>query len=137
MTDSADFLGRGWSFPPRVDSATGRFVMSEGEEDIKESIYIIIMTKLGERAMLPEFGSDIHNHIFDMPDSESVYMMELEILKALSYWEPRIIEVTVSIDIDNIANGRVDIDIGYVVRATNNPNNLVFPYYLYEGVGLE
>ncbi len=137
MAGSADFLGKGWSFPPRVDSATGRFVMSEGEEDIKEAIYIIIMTKLKERAMMPEFGCDIHNHIFDLPDTESIYMMELEILKALSYWEPRIIDVTVSVDTDDIVNGKVVIDIGYVVRATNNPNNLVFPYYLYEGVGLE
>jgi hypothetical protein len=31
----------------------------------------------------------------------------------------------------------VILNIGYTVRATNNPNNLVFPYYLYEGVGTE
>ncbi len=132
-----DFLGRGWSFPPRVDSATGRFVMCDGEEDIRQSVYIIVMTKLKERAMMPEFGCDIHSYVFDLPDSSTTSMVELEILKALSYWEPRIIEVSAEIDTEDIKNGKLVVNIEYVVRATNNPNNLVFPYYLFEGVGTE
>ncbi len=137
MVGADDFLGKGWSFPPRVDSTTGRFVMCEGEEDIKQAIYIIVMTRMQERAMMPEFGCNIHNYVFDLPDSETITMMELEILKALSYWEPRIVDVSVDVDTNDINNGRLNVEINYTVRSTNNPNNLVFPYYLYEGVGLE
>ncbi len=137
MANANDFLGRGLSFPPRVDSATGRFIMCEGEDDIKEAIYIIVMTRLGERAMMPEFGSDLHSFVFDLPDSDAMTMIETEILKALAYFEPRVIDVSVDVDDEEISNGKIIIDINYVVRATNNPNNLVFPYYLYEGVGLE
>ncbi len=137
MADGNNFLGRGWSFPPRVDAATGRFIMCEGEDDIREAIYIIVMTRLSERAMMPEFGCDVHSYVFDLPDSDTTTMMETEILKALSYWEPRVVDVSVEVDDEELYKGKVIIEINYVVRATNNPNNLVFPYYLYEGVGLE
>ncbi len=137
MDNTNDFLGRGISFPPRVDPRTGRFIMSEGEQDIKESIYLIIMTKTNERAMMPEFGCDIHNYVFDLVDEYSTTMMSTEILKALTYWEPRIVDIDVKVDKNEISKGKVILDISYTVRATNNPNNLVFPYYLYEGVGTE
>ena len=40
-----EFLGTGFSFPVMPDAATGRFMSSSFEEDIKEAIYIILMTK--------------------------------------------------------------------------------------------
>lgn len=52
MEDSRAFLGRGFAFPPEVDPVTGKFRMAEGEEDIRQAIYIILMTRLKERAML-------------------------------------------------------------------------------------
>ena len=56
MDSSRAFLGKGFAFPPEVDPVTGHFRMAEGEEDIRQAIYIILMTRLKERAMLPEFG---------------------------------------------------------------------------------
>ena len=46
MSDATMFLGKGFQFPPRVDATTGRFVMSEGEEDIQEAIFLILKTRL-------------------------------------------------------------------------------------------
>lgn len=137
MEKSPDFLGRGWNFPPRVDKVTGLFVMVEGSEDIKQAIKIILMTRFNERAMLPNFGSSLHDYVFDMPDASSVALLKNEIVSALVRWEPRIIEIEVNVDISNINSGMVILNVSYVERNTNNPNNLVFPYYLYEGVGLE
>jgi phage baseplate assembly protein W len=137
MEYTEEFLGRGWSFPPRVDPVTGRFVMCSGEEDIKQSVYIILMTRLSERAMLPDFGSDLHNFVFELPDAASMALLRNEVVSALIRWEPRIINVSAEIDTTKIVDGKVLLDVSYTVRATNNPNNLVFPYYLYEGVGVE
>jgi phage baseplate assembly protein W len=111
--------------------------MCSGEEDIRQSIYIILMTRLSERAMLPDFGSDLHDYVFELPDAASMALLRNEVVSALIRWEPRIIEVAVDIDTTKIMDGKVILDISYTVRATNNPNNLVFPYYLYEGVGVE
>lgn len=135
MNSSKDFLGRGFAFPPRIDSATGQFVMAESEEDIRQSIYIILMTRMKERAMLPDFGCNLHEYIFEVPDSEFEVEIGNEIVEALTKYEPRIINVEVRVDTKNLTDGMIYLNIDYTVRATNNPNNLVFPYYLMEGVG--
>ena len=135
MDRSKDFLGRGFAFPPRIDSATGQFVMAESEEDIRQSIYIILMTRMKERAMLPDFGCNLHEYIFELPDSDFEARIGSEIREALMRYEPRIINVEVEIDTKELRMGKVYVNIKYTVRATNNPNNLVFPYYLMEGVG--
>ena len=41
MDSSRAFLGKGFAFPPEVDPVTGHFRMAEGEEDIRQAIYII------------------------------------------------------------------------------------------------
>ena len=135
MNKSKDFLGRGFAFPPRIDSATGQFVMAASEEDIRLSIYIILMTRMKERAMLPDFGCNLHEYIFEVPDSDFEVQIGSEIREALMRYEPRIINVDVEVDSNNISKGMINLNINYTVRATNNPNNLVFPYYLMEGVG--
>lgn len=137
MMQMAGFLGSGLRFPPEVDPATGRFRMCEGEEDIRQAIYLILMTRKNERAMMPDFGCDLHDNVFELPDAATMGMMRQEIIDALVLWEPRITDIEVGVDLDEIHAGKVSIQIGYTVRATNNPNNLVFPYYLYEGIGQE
>lgn len=137
MDDTAAFLGRGFSFPPRVDPVTGRFVMCSDEEDIRQSIYIILLTRKKERAMLPDFGSNLHDYVFELPDAASMALLRSEVISSLIQWEPRIIDVAVEIDTTQIVGGKVVLDISYTVRTTNNPGNLVFPYYLYEGVGID
>lgn len=42
--DSRDFLGRGWSFPIAVDPRTGRIAMVSHEEDIRQSVGLILRT---------------------------------------------------------------------------------------------
>ncbi|MEG1972827.1 MAG: GPW/gp25 family protein [Oscillospiraceae bacterium] len=135
MSDADNFLGRGFSFPPCVDPITGRFKTVSADEDIRQAICLIIMTRKNERAMLPEFGCNVQNFIFALPDLEAAHMACSEIEDALIRWEPRIINVVVDLDDSEIQEGKVFFDISYTVRDTNNPNNLVFPYYLYEGVG--
>lgn len=56
-------------------------------------------------------------------------------MDALARWEPRIVDTEVEVDESGVREGKLLFNIRYTVRDTNNPNNLVFPYYLYEGVG--
>ena len=130
-----EFLGSGMKFPPQINPATGRFEVARGETSVKESVYIILMTRMKERAMLPDFGCNLHEYIFEVPDSDFEVQIGSEIREALMRYEPRIINVDVEVDSNNISKGMINLNINYTVRATNNPNNLVFPYYLMEGVG--
>ncbi|MBR1630094.1 MAG: GPW/gp25 family protein [Lachnospiraceae bacterium] len=128
------FLGRGVSFPVRIDPQTGEMVLSSYEDDIKEAIRIILMTRKGEREANPDFGCGIYDYLFESMNYTTQSRMRQEVVDALVRWEPRIEDI--SVDISDIRQGGlVEIGIRYVVRATNNPFNLVFPYYLNEGFG--
>jgi len=124
------FLGVGWKFPVRVDETTGRIKTSQYEEDISEAIRIIIMTRKGERMMQPDFGCGLQDYLFEGMDYDTTSQMRLEIQRALLNWEPRITDVEIQVETEN---GRLMIHVSYVVRATNNPFNLVYPYFLSEG----
>ena len=126
------FLGNGWQFPVVADEITGRIKESSYEENIKQIIYLIIMTRKGERVMRPDFGCDIHQFMFDTVDYTTLNMMKQAVEEALIRWEPRITDIQVGVS-DNVQeNNAVQIEIDYRVRTTNNPFNLVFPFYLEE-----
>lgn len=129
------FLGTGFHFPIEVDEATGRMKEVSLEEDISQSIRIIMMTRKGERVMRPEFGCDIHDYVFGTMDYTTLVQMEHAVREALTIWEPRITQVEVAIDSGQEEEGVLLIRISYVVRSTNNPYNLVYPYYINEGMG--
>ena len=129
-----DFLGQGWKFPPQVDATTGRIQTVSYEEDIAEAIRIILFTRKGERAMRPEFGSTIYNYLFSDMDYTTVKRMERELTEAIVRWEPRVVEPEVSVDTRDLDTGLVRVEVQYIVRTTNNPYNLVFPYYINEGI---
>lgn len=133
--ETRQFLGTGFQFPIQIDKATGRMKTSSYEEDIKEAIWIILMTKKGERVMNPMFGCGIHDYVFAAVNYQTLGEMERSVEEALLMWEPRIINTQVHISEDTKKKGTVNIEISYVVRATNNPFNLVFPFYITEGYG--
>ena len=133
--NSSEFLGKGFAFPLGVDPVTGRMKMAEYEEDIRQAIYIILMTRKGERVMRPEFGCDIHNYSFSGADFESLSGIEEAVREALILWEPRITDVEVHAYAAE--GGKLNIGISYVVRSTNNPYNLVYPFYINEGLTVE
>lgn len=130
-----NFLGTGFAFPIEVDEATGRMKTVSLEEDIAQAIQIILRTRKGERVMRPEFGCDIYDYAFETMDYTTRYQMEQAVQKALMIWEPRIIQVEVHVNNEQEEEGVLLIEISYVVRSTNNPYNLVYPYYINEGMG--
>lgn len=128
-----DFLGRGWKFPPEVDYATGRVKTAGEEEDIREAVRLILFTGKGERAMRPEFGCGIRGFVFREMDYGTVRELEREIVNAIIAWEPRVTDPEAQVDTTDLDKGLIRIEVSYVVRSTNNPYNLVFPYYIQEG----
>lgn len=132
-----EFLGTGWSFPIQADPLSGRIRTVSQEEDIQQAIRLILMTRPGERVMRPEFGCRIYEYLFGTADYTSLSGMRHAVEEALENWEPRITEVNVNVRLENGESGFILIEIDYRVRTTNNPYNLVFPFYLNEGFHLD
>ncbi|MFB8124673.1 GPW/gp25 family protein [Streptomyces bacillaris] len=123
------FIGAGWAFPPRTD-ATGSIALVRGEHELEESIRLILATSPGERPMRPEFGCAVNDYVFAPADAGTAGQLAYEVRLALERWEPRIEVVEVVVRFDEADNGVLYIDIGYTVRGSNDPRNLVFPFYV-------
>lgn len=124
-----DFIGRGLSFPVRTD-ATGSVALVDGDREIVESIRLILATAPGERPMRPEFGCAIHDLVFAPADSTTAGQIAYEVRQSLERWEPRIDLTDVVVDFAEADNGTLLIDIRYTLSSTNDPRNLVFPFYV-------
>ncbi len=132
IDQSKDFLGRGWSFPFAIQPDTGRIAMVEYEEDIKQSIRIILATAKGERVMHPDFGCGIHDLVFGVINVALIAQVERDVSDALRLYEARIEVEQVSVDQRFVAEGRLEVRIHYRVRATNQSGNYVYPFYFKE-----
>lgn len=111
------YWDKGWKFPVKVDRATGRFMMSQGDEDINEAIKIILRTAKKERKMRPGFGSNIHHYVLQQSDSSNLALIQEEVKKAIETWEPRVCDVTVKAYNDGKANEGVMVDVSYRVKS--------------------
>ena len=127
----ADFLGRGWAFPIRLDQQ-GDIALAGGEDDIRQAILIILGTAPGERVMRPDFGAGLQALVFEPLNTATKALVKHRVEEALLVWEPRIDSLEVNVT-DERALGRLLIELRYRVRATNTFYNLVYPFYLLEG----
>lgn len=129
------FLGTGWSFPPRFSKIRKGVEMVSGEEDIKESLRILLSTRLGERFLQPKYGCNLDELLFEpLNTTVKTYIRGL-VRQAILIYEPRIeLEDVVIEHLDEPA-GKIELVVYYRVRATNSRYNLVFPFYQGEVAG--
>lgn len=128
-----DFLGRGWAMPVEIDPRTGRVASVEYEDDIRQSILIILETAPGERVMRPNFGCGIHELVFTAVDSTAMQRIRSVVEEALLRFEARIDVLGVEVDEAATGEGKLLVEVEYRVRKTNQVGNLVFPFYFREG----
>jgi phage baseplate assembly protein W len=131
---SEDFIGSGWSFPLRI-GATGRIALVSKEREVEEAIRLILGTSYGERPMRPEFGSGIHDFVFSPADATTAGHLAFEVQQSLERWEPRIDVLGIQVTPDAGDASTLYIDITYAIRGSNDPRNLVFPFYVIPAEG--
>lgn len=138
ITKGRAFLGRGWSFPPTFDRTVGGVRMLEQEHDIASSLELLLSTATGERIMVPQYGCNLDELVFEALDTRMRTLMADKIETAILYHEPRIelAEVRIGEDADSLLAGRVLIEIDYRVKTTNSLFNFVYPFYLDEGTDI-
>jgi phage baseplate assembly protein W len=124
----ADIIGSGVAFPLRLD-ARGALALAHGDASIREAIAVILGTARGERPMRPEFGCGVHELVFETVDALTIGRIEREVRVALDRWEPRIQVTDVTVDAAD-GGAELRVEIGYVLRGTNDVRNLVHPFYL-------
>ncbi len=130
--DSA-FLGTGWSFPPSFDKESASVEMVSGEDDILQSLQILLSTFLGERIMRPGYGVNIRQYLFESIDTSILTQIKDELAGAILLYETRIKINSIDATFPSKTDGIVYINLDYSIKATNSRNNMVHPFYLLEG----
>jgi phage baseplate assembly protein W len=153
MSSTNDFIGTGWRFPIKVN-ARGRLEWSTGPQRIQDAIWLIVKTAVGERIMRPTFGAGVDDFVFQPNSAVNRAKLAIAIKTALLQWEPRIDIEDVRVEsasdvqsrrvdsgdqsVDYIAQDTLDsqvlVTIQYRIRMTNELFNVVFPFFLDEGV---
>jgi phage baseplate assembly protein W len=140
LKEDNSFLGCGWSFPPLffkkedhgVDTGV---VMVDREEDIRQSLIILLSTTKGERIMRPGYGASMDDLLFEPLSVSFAKRMSEKLERAILFYEPRIKSDDISFRM-NTMQGVVEVKIDYTIIATNNRRNIVYPYYKIEATDL-
>jgi phage baseplate assembly protein W len=129
---NASFLGTGWGFPVLFDAASRSARMVSNEEDIKESLWILLSTNPGERTLLPAFGCGLRARVFDSITEGMITEVRDLVERAILFFEPRITLNDVQVVQSDPLNGLLEIGIYYTIRTTNTRSNMVYPFYFLE-----
>ncbi|MGZ8157269.1 MAG: GPW/gp25 family protein [Methylobacter sp.] len=119
MNNIGNLLGRSLSFPLRV-SADGRLVWSQGGENVRESIIIILKTDPGERLALPDFGAGLNRFLFEPNNAATHVQIEQAITSALALWERRVQVESVDVGADPSDSSAAIATITYRLVATGD-----------------
>jgi len=130
------FLGRGWSFPPTFSRNRAGVEMLEEEADIASSLEVLLTTARGERVLLPQYGCNLEELVFESLDTRMKTLMADKVESAILYHEPRIELERLRLDDSRELEGVVLIEVTYRVKSTNSRFNFVFPYYRLEGTDI-
>ena len=127
INEQPKYLGTGLSFPLQ-SNVQGGFKLSAETQKVKESIWLILRTDLGERVYRPDFGCRLSELAFAPLNNDTLLRIRIYVLEALQKWEPRIDVDEVRADPDTA--GRVNITIDYRLKSYPDPYSFVYPFYL-------
>lgn len=131
------FLGTGWSFPPAFNRNSGTVEMVTDEEDIKQSLNILLSTSLGERVMQPKYGCNLNDYVFEGLSSSTIGYIKERVANSILYYEPRIIAEKIDVTADDNADlleGKFTISVEYSIPGTNSRFNYVYDFYQNEAL---
>ena len=77
ITSHNSFLGTGWSFPPTFDRESGQVEMVSDLADISQSLDILLSTSLGERVMVPDYGCNLDDYMFESLNNSLIGLIKI------------------------------------------------------------
>lgn len=127
-----NYIGIAGEYPLSCKNGSLRIV--SGNTAIEMSIKQILGTEKGTLPYNPYFGSDLSKVLFEPSDDVAASLGRTYIVEALRQWEQRIDVIDISSEIKRETQGNqivsiVEFGIKYRVKATNEINTFVFPFY--------
>lgn len=137
MKNDKTFTGTGWSFPPTFDQNSKTVEMTTDREDIERSLEILLGTIKGERVFQSSYGCNLDEMVFESFNLTVKNYLVQKIKTAILFYEARIEPIAIELDESMIYDGQILIKIDYLIRSTNSRFNMVYPFYLNEGIDIQ
>ena len=94
-------------------------------ERVKQSIKVILSTKVGTRFFQPDFGCKLYNYLYEQNTLVMKDIVKRDIETSLTRWEPRITLNLVSVVYDNIKSS-LKITINYTINTLSFDDEYIF-----------
>ena len=116
--------GRHLSFPFQigVDGRTAN--VSSMEEHVRDELMQLILTNLGERVNIPEFGGGVRRLIFENITDTTAAMTKAQLTRAISRWLGH--RITLEELVVNTDNEKIEIEIKYRIAGTEDSRIIRF-----------
>ena len=113
-------------------TATGRLAMVDGDDAIRQAIWLLLGTTPGERLMRPDYGSHLNRLLFAPNDQTTAGLAIHYVKQALARWEPRVEVEEVDANPDADFPSRLNISLRYRVKQTLATETFDYPLDLGE-----
>jgi hypothetical protein len=131
--DPRAFRGSGLAFPLAVDPQ-GRLATASDDAKIEQSVWLILSTAKKERLMRPDYGCGIHDLVFAPNSPQSIGQIVDQLRRALVAQEPRIDVLDVTGEAPPGEPNLLLLRIDYRIRENNALANMVYPFFVTEGM---
>jgi len=92
----------------------------QDEDVINQSVANILGTQKRSRVFNRNFGSNIHNSLFESITPAMIRQLKTDIYQALSIWEPRISLSTQDVVVNGFEDEQlIEITVNYIILATS------------------
>ena len=102
----------------KMHPITNDLMVLKNEDAVKRSVVNIVMTVIGEKPFLNDFGSQMNASLFELDTSLQYISIENQIISALNSYEPRIEIDEVKVYIDG-ENNEMSAQISYDIIGMN------------------
>lgn len=122
MTNTSRQIRGGWRFPvtfqdsevvPEGQLTQSSIAVVAGDDDIRQSISVLLQTQPGERIMRPTYGCDLQSVMFANMDDGLMADVMARIHESITTFEPRAQDLTVVVDKDPERTGHLHVMITY------------------------
>lgn len=126
---------KGLSFPFRFNRRSGgpQLLSSalEMHQKVRESIFQILNTRIGERLMRPDFGSRLHELVFEPNDTVLHGLIRYYVIDAIKRWEKRVMvnDVTIDPGPDKTDKKTLLVNIVYQLVNGQSAGLLIYPLH--------
>lgn len=124
---SLNYLGRGLKYP--ITFGAGKLRQAAEIQSVISAVLMLFATPKGRRFMLPEYGSNLYQLLFEPCNEVTAQIAAIYAKEAILEWIPRVEYVSVDAEVYN-EQSRVDLNIEIVLVNSANRLMMIYPFYL-------